>query len=127
MVYATREDNPVEPLRAGRPDMTEVFDEVEAKSDRKPVAVFVCGPDAVVQAAWDESTVQLVPDVHEFEGHVACSSLTESELVIPIVSADEVVAVLDIDSVKRDDVSAADVEGLTPLVDFLGQNWNVWE
>lgn len=83
--------------------------------------------NGVCAAAWDESTVQLVPDVHEFEGHVACSSLTESELVIPIVSADEVVAVLDIDSVKRDDVSAVDVEGLTPLVDFLGQNWNVWE
>ena len=81
----------------------------------------------VCAAAWDEATVQVVPNVHEFEGHVACSSLTESELVIPIVSADEVVAVLDIDSVKRDDVSAADVEGLMPLVDFLGQNWNEWE
>lgn len=81
----------------------------------------------VCAAAWDEATAQVVPNVHEFEGHVACSSLTESELVIPIVSADEVVAVLDIDSVKRDDVSAADVAGLTPLVDFLGQNWKAWE
>ena len=81
----------------------------------------------VCAAAWDEATAQVVPNVHEFEGHVACSSLTESELVIPIVSADEVVAVLDIDSVNRDDVSAADVAGLTPLVDFwdkIGRHGN---
>ena len=47
--------------------------------------------------------------------------------MIPIVSADEVGAVLDIDSVNQDDVSPADVAGLTPLVDFLGQNWKAWE
>lgn len=70
---------------------------------------------------------QVVPDVHAFDGHVACSALTESELVIPIVAADEVVGVLDIDSTIRDDVSAADVRALAPLVKLLGNNWNAWE
>lgn len=81
----------------------------------------------VCAAAWDEANVQVVPDVHSFEGHVACSSFTESELVIPIVVAEKVVAVLDIDSTKRDDVSSADVTGLEPLVDLLAENWNAWE
>jgi GAF domain-containing protein len=81
----------------------------------------------VCAAAWDEATVQVVPDVHAFEGHVACSSLTESELVIPIVVAEKVVAVLDIDSTKPADVSSADVTGLAPLVALLAENWNAWE
>ena len=81
----------------------------------------------VCAAAWDEATAQVVPDVNAFEGHVACSSLTESELVIPIVVDDEVVAVLDIDSTKPDDVSEADVKGLAPLVDLLAKNWNALE
>lgn len=81
----------------------------------------------VCAAAWDERTVQLVPDVHAFAGHVACSSLTESELVIPLVVEGEVVAVLDIDSVVRDDFSNDDVMGLTPLVDVLTEHWNAWE
>lgn len=81
----------------------------------------------VCAAAWDERTVQLVPDVHAFAGHVACSSLTESELVIPLVVEGEVVAVLDIDSVVRNDFSNDDVMGLTPLVDVLTEHWNAWE
>jgi GAF domain-containing protein len=65
--------------------------------------------------------------VHAFAGHVACSSLTESELVIPLVVEGEVVAVLDIDSVVRNDFSNDDVMGLTPLVDVLTEHWNAWE
>ena len=81
----------------------------------------------VCAAAWDTASVQVVPDVRRFDGHVACSSLTESELVIPIVVADLVVSVLDIDSSTRGDVSVADVKGLAPLVRFLENNWNSWE
>ena len=81
----------------------------------------------VCAAAWDQGSVQVVPNVHAFEGHVACSSLTESELVVPIVVGDEVVAVLDIDSIRRDDVSGADAKGLASLVDLLAENWNAWE
>ncbi len=108
---------------------------VDAKRDQLVLGPFQ-GPLActrlnhgkgVCAAAWDEATVQVVPDVHAFEGHVACSSHTESELVIPIEVAEKVVAVLDIDSTKPDDVSAADVTGLAPLVDLLAENWNAWE
>jgi GAF domain-containing protein len=52
----------------------------------------VCG------TAWKEQTTQVVPDVELFPGHIACSSLSRSEIVVPVWSDEEIVAVLDIDS-----------------------------
>lgn len=52
----------------------------------------VCG------TAWAEETTQVVPDVDLFPGHIACSSLSRSEIVVPVRKGAEVVAVLDIDS-----------------------------
>jgi len=54
----------------------------------------VCG------TAWQEKSTIIVPDVDKFPGHIACSSLSRSEIVIPIFIDNEVVAVLDIDSEK---------------------------
>lgn len=66
----------------------------------------VCG------AAWQEATTQWVPDVDAFPGHIACSSQSRSEVVVPVLVDDEVVAVLDIDSDRLDDFGEADIEGL---------------
>lgn len=52
----------------------------------------VCG------IAWQEATTQLVPDVDAFPGHIACSSLSRSEIVVPLCKEGEVWGVLDIDS-----------------------------
>lgn len=52
----------------------------------------VCG------TAWREQMTQIVPDVEKFPGHIACSSLSRSEIVVPVWRGGEVVAVLDIDS-----------------------------
>lgn len=52
----------------------------------------VCG------TAWAEARTQVVPDVEQFPGHIACSSLSKSEIVVPIFHGDEVIGVLDIDS-----------------------------
>ena len=52
----------------------------------------VCG------TAWKEATTQVVPDVELFPGHIACSSDSRSEIVVPIMVNDEVYGVLDIDS-----------------------------
>ena len=52
----------------------------------------VCG------TAWAEAKTQVVPDVEQFPGHIACSSLSKSEIVVPVFKEDEVVSVLDIDS-----------------------------
>ena len=67
----------------------------------------------VCAAAWETNTTQVVPDVHDFPGHVACSSASLSEVVLPICGSNGVVvAVLDIDSALADDFSQEEVEGL---------------
>ena len=58
-----------------------------------PFGKGVCG------SAWERKETIVVPDVEQFPGHIACSSLSRSEIVVPVFSkTDEVVAVLDIDS-----------------------------
>lgn len=52
----------------------------------------VCG------SAWKEEQSIIVPNVHEFEGHIACSSESNSEIVIPIFKNNEIIGVLDVDS-----------------------------
>ena len=54
----------------------------------------VCG------TAWKERTTQVVPDVELFPGHIACSSESRSEIVVPVVKDGEIIGVLDIDSEK---------------------------
>ena len=64
----------------------------------------VCG------TAWKEAKSQLVPDVNKFPGHIACSSLSVSEIVVPIFDKDNTVAaVLDIDSERYDTLDETDV------------------
>lgn len=75
----------------------------------------VCG------AAWQEATTQWVPDVDAFPGHIACSSLSRSEVVVPVLVEDEVVAVLDVDSDRLDDFSEADVEGLQAIASLCAE------
>ena len=59
---------------------------------RIPYGRGVCG------TAWKEGRTVIVPDVHAFPGHIACSSASKSEIVVPIRKNGEIIAVLDIDS-----------------------------
>ena len=61
----------------------------------------VCG------TAWDQAQTLVVPDVHQFPGHIACSSRSNSEIVVPVIHGGEVVAVIDVDS---EDFGAFDEE-----------------
>lgn len=74
----------------------------------------VCG------TAWQQRQTQVVPDVEQFPGHIACSSLSRSEIVVPIVTADGIVrAVLDIDSKELgtfDNTDAAYLEQICAIV-----------
>lgn len=64
----------------------------------------VCG------TAWKERKTRLVPDVEQFPGHIACSSATKSEIVVPIFNQnDEVIGVLDVDSERYDVLDEIDV------------------
>lgn len=70
----------------------------------------VCG------TAWQEAKTQIVPDVDTFPGHIACSSLTRSEIVVPIIKNGKVAAVLDIDSEKPANFDEVDKENLEKMV-----------
>lgn len=69
----------------------------------------VCG------TAWAEKRTIVVPDVDQFPGHIACSSLSRSEIVIPIIVEDEVKGVLDIDSDHLNEFDETDRESLEKL------------
>mgnify|MGYP000533366454 CR=1 FL=1 len=75
----------------------------------------VCG------TAWAEKQSQLVPDVDAFPGHIACSSESRSEVVVPIMLGGEVVAVLDVDSDQLDDFSQVDVTWLEQLAALMAR------
>ena len=76
----------------------------------------VCG------TAWAEARTQVVPDVELFPGHIACSSLSKSEIVVPIFRGDEVVGVLDIDSDQLATFDETDRIYLEKLVHILSKN-----
>lgn len=73
----------------------------------------VCG------VAWATAQTQLVPDVDLFPGHIACSSASRSEVVVPILKNGLVIAVLDIDSDQPNDFAAVDVEYLEQIIKIL--------
>lgn len=73
----------------------------------------VCG------TAWAEAKTQLVPNVDEFPGHIACSSDSKSEIVVPIIKNGEVKMILDVDSDQLDAFDNVDQEYLEKLADLL--------
>lgn len=73
----------------------------------------VCG------TAWAEKCTQVVPDVEQFPGHIACSSLSKSEIVVPIIYNDKVMGVLDIDSDALATFDETDRIYLERIVDIL--------
>ena len=64
-------------------------------------------------------TVQRIDDVHAFDGHIACDSASESELVVPILKDGELVAVLDLDSPRKARFTAQDEAGCDRLGEIL--------
>ena len=73
----------------------------------------VCG------TSWAEARTIIVPDVEKFPGHIACSSLSKSEIVVPIIRNNEVVAVLDVDSAELDQFDGADQRYLEEIVNLI--------
>ena len=75
----------------------------------------VCG------SSWAEARTLIVPDVEKFPGHIACSSLSKSEIVVPIIRAGEVIGVLDVDADELDQFNETDqlyLEQIVNLIDF---------
>lgn len=75
----------------------------------------VCG------TSWREASTLIVPDVEKFPGHIACSSLSKSEIVVPVIKNNSVVAVLDVDSEHLDHFDETDqhyLEEIVMLINF---------
>ena len=73
----------------------------------------VCG------TSWAEMKTLIVPDVEKFPGHIACSSLSKSEIVVPVIRNNEVVAVLDADSEQYDQFDQFDQRYLEKIVNLI--------
>jgi GAF domain-containing protein len=73
----------------------------------------VCGK------AWEEKRTLIVADVEKFPGHIACSSLSRSEIVVPLFANNEVVAILDVDSEALDHFDEVDSKYLGEIVELL--------
>lgn len=80
---------------------------------RIPYGKGVCG------AAVKEKKTMLVPNVHEFPGHIACDAKSQSEIVIPMMTEDEIIGVLDIDSPIFDRFDETDKTYLEKFVEIL--------
>lgn len=75
----------------------------------------VCG------SSWAEAKTLIIPNVEKFPGHIACSSLSKSEIVIPVIRNNTVVAVLDVDSNDYDQFDTTDqhfLEKIVALINF---------
>jgi L-methionine (R)-S-oxide reductase len=73
----------------------------------------VCG------SSWAQKATLIVPDVEQFPGHIACSSRSRSEIVIPMIKDQEVVAVLDVDSEFPDQFDETDKQFLEKIVQLI--------
>lgn len=87
---------------------------------RIPLGKGVCGTTA------ERREPIVVPNVHEFPGHIACDEASNSEVVVPLIApTGQLLGVLDLDSPKFERFTAADAEGLSGIVDILlvASNW----
>lgn len=73
----------------------------------------VCG------TSWEKASTLIVPDVEKFPGHIACSSLSRSEIVVPVIRNNEVVAVLDVDSEHIDAFDQTDQKYLEAIAALM--------
>jgi L-methionine (R)-S-oxide reductase len=73
----------------------------------------VCG------TSWAEAKTLIVPDVEKFPGHIACSSLSRSEIVLPLFNNNEVAGVLDVDSEALNEFDGTDERFLTEILSWI--------
>jgi GAF domain-containing protein len=103
-----------------KPSLTTKDDELVLGPFQGPVACTrirrgkgVCG------TSWAEAKTLIVPDVEKFPGHIACSSLSRSEIVVPVIRNNKVVAVLDADSEELNQFDTIDQLHLETIVELI--------
>lgn len=75
----------------------------------------VCG------TAWEKGETLIVPDVEKFPGHIACSSLSKSEIVVPIFKEGKVAGVLDVDSIALGEFDETDKQYLESITEMISR------
>jgi L-methionine (R)-S-oxide reductase len=78
----------------------------------------VCG------AAWRTAETIIVDDVNTFPGHIACNAESKSEIVVPVIRKNKVIAVIDIDSDKLSDFEQADADALKQVAELISSIWS---
>ena len=73
----------------------------------------VCG------SSWAEEKTIIVPDIEKFPGHIACSSLSRSEIVVPVIRNNSVIGVLDADSENLDEFDTTDQQFLEKIIEMI--------
>jgi GAF domain-containing protein len=73
----------------------------------------VCG------TAWQNAETLIVPNVEKFPGHIACSSLSKSEIVVPLIKNGEVIGVLDVDAKELDQFDEIDKKYLNEIISLI--------
>ena len=84
---------------------------------RIPFGRGVCG------TAWKRKESIVVPDVEQFPGHIACSSQSRSEIIVPVLRGGNVIALIDIDSKELNTFDGIDREHLERIADLIGKKW----
>jgi len=85
----------------------------------KPACVRIALGRGVCGAAAARRTTIIVPDVNAFPGHIACDGASQSEVVVPLITADGLVGVLDLDSARLARFDEADARGLEQLAEIF--------
>lgn len=85
----------------------------------KPACIVIPKGKGVCGTAYETRELQLVPDVHQFPGHIACDSASRSEIVVPLIRDGKVLGVLDIDSPVLNRFDEADAAGLRETCEIL--------
>ncbi|OAQ38233.1 diguanylate cyclase [Pedobacter psychrophilus] len=95
-------------------------DELVLSAFQGPVACTrIAKGKGVCGTAWQAAKTLIVADVDAFPGHIACSSLSRSEMVLPIFKDDEVIGVLDVDSEQLNHFDEADEKGLQAILALI--------
>lgn len=88
----------------------------------KPACIRISLGKGVCGTAARTREIQIVDDVNQFPGHIACDASSQSEIVIPVVKDDKLIGVLDIDSPVKARFDQQDADGLSKFVDILIYN-----
>jgi L-methionine (R)-S-oxide reductase len=86
-----------------------------------PACVRIARGKGVCGTSWQNKSSIVVPDVEKFPGHIACSALSKSEIVIPVMKDGEVFAILDADSTKLSDFDSTDEKYLKEVARLISK------